>query len=160
MKKLNSIHFEEITVETLYIAVEIINSNPEYNQLENGKERRNLREVEDDLLNGRTKSLFIKLDDTYIGIIDYLLLNEKDQCPWLGLLMIHADYQGFGFGRQAYLIFEKEMVEKGLRVLRIGVLKENHTAQRFWHSVGFEYFKTARTNHAKEVDCYEKKVKN
>ncbi|EKN65943.1 GNAT family acetyltransferase [Neobacillus bataviensis LMG 21833] len=157
---MDSIHFEEITEETLYIVIEIINSNPEYIQLEHGKERRTLEEVKEDLLNGKTKSLFIKFDDTYIGIIDYLLLNEKDQCPWLGLLMIHADYQGFGFGRQAYFIFEKEMVEKGLRVLRIGVLKENHTAQRFWRSVGFEYFKTARSNHSNEVDCFEKKLKN
>ncbi len=31
-----SVQFEEITKETLYIALEIINSNPSYNVLENG----------------------------------------------------------------------------------------------------------------------------
>ncbi|MFZ7945903.1 GNAT family N-acetyltransferase [Neobacillus sp. 19] len=155
---MDSIHFEEITSETSYIALEIINSNPEYNQLENGKERRTLEEVKEELVNGKTKSLFIKLDDTYIGIIDYLPLNEKDQSPWLGLLMIHADYQGFGFGRLAYILFENEMAEKRCKVLRIGVLKGNQKAQRFWSSVGFKYFKTAQSNRANEVDCFEKKL--
>ncbi|MFF2449066.1 GNAT family N-acetyltransferase [Neobacillus sp. NPDC058068] len=155
---MDSIHFEEITEETLYIALEIINSNPGYNQLGNEKESRTLEEVKVELLNNKTKSLFIKLDDTYIGIVDYLLLNEKDQCPWLGLMIIHADYQGFGFGTQAYYKLEKELIDNGLSVLRVGILKENHHAQRFWSSLGFEYFKTAQSNHSNAVDCYEKKL--
>ncbi|MBU8880564.1 GNAT family N-acetyltransferase [Bacillus sp. FJAT-29790] len=153
---MDSISFEEITEETLYIALEIINSNPEYNQLEHGKERRTLEEVKEEFINDKTMSQFIKLDDTYIGVMDYLPLNEKDQYPWLGLLMIHADYQRFGFGKQAYFIFEKDMVEKGLEVIRIGVLKKNDRAQKFWVSVGFEYFKTAISNNSNEVDCFEK----
>ena len=70
--------------------------------------------MEEVFLNPITTSVFIKLDDTYIGVMDYLMENPKDQCPWLGLLMIHADYQGFGFGTQAYSLYESEMRERGL----------------------------------------------
>ncbi|QED46879.1 GNAT family N-acetyltransferase [Cytobacillus dafuensis] len=155
---MNLISFEEITEKTLYIAFEIVNSNQAYNQLEHGKERRTLEDVKEEFINDKTKSQFIKLDDTYIGIMDYLLMNETDQCPWLGLMMIHGDYQGFGFGTQAYLRFEKEMLEKGLSVIRIGVLKENYNARRFWELIGFEYFKTALSKNSIEVDCFEKKL--
>src|SRR4051794_30734741 len=104
-----SVQFEEITKETLYIALEIINSNPLYNVLENSKDKRELADMEEELLNPVSTSVFIKLDDTYIGVIDYLMENPKDQCPWLGLLIIHGDYQGFGFGTQAYALYESDM---------------------------------------------------
>src|SRR3954468_12535182 len=91
-----SIKFEEINKETLYIALEIINSNPQYNEMENRKKTRSLADVEKEFLNPNTTSAFIKLDDTYIGVIDYMLENLKDSFPWLGLLIIHEDYQGFG----------------------------------------------------------------
>ena len=120
-----SVQFEEITKETLYIALEIINSNPSYNVLENGKEKRELADMEEELLNPVSTSVFIKLDDTYIGIIDYLMENPKDQCPWLGLLIIHGDYQGFGFGTQAYALYESDMRKRGLKRIRLGVIKEN-----------------------------------
>ena len=43
--------------------------------------------------------------------------NQKDECPWLGLLIIHGDYQGFGFGTQAYALYESDM-KRGLKRIR------------------------------------------
>jgi GNAT superfamily N-acetyltransferase len=151
-----SVHFRRITSETLYIALEIINSNPEYNSMENGMEIRTLAEIEEDLLNPMTESVFIMLDDTYIGVMDYLMENPKDHCPWLGLLMIHGDYRGFGFGTQAYALYENMMLERGIPRVRIGVIKENMKAQEFWKSLGFNYYQTAKGLNDKEIFCYEK----
>jgi GNAT superfamily N-acetyltransferase len=151
-----SVHFEEITKETLYIALEIINSNSHYNLVENGRAHRELAEIEEELLNPDTTSVFIKLDDTYIGVMDYLLENPKDQCPWMGLLMIHGDYQGFGFGTQAYALYESGMRERGLVRTRIGVIRENVKAKQFWESLGFLYIKTAFSENGKEIFIYEK----
>jgi hypothetical protein len=39
------ISIEEIMLENLYIAVEIINSNPQYNMIENGRETRTENEI-------------------------------------------------------------------------------------------------------------------
>ncbi|MFP7299421.1 GNAT family N-acetyltransferase [Neobacillus niacini] len=150
------LYFEDITKETLYIALEIINSNSHYNMVENERPQRKLAEIEEEFLNPATKSLFIKLDDTYIGVMDYLMENPKDQCPWLGLLMIHGDYQGYGFGTQAYALYESEMRKRGLFRSRIGVIKENVKAMHFWESLGFLYIKTALSENGKEIFVYEK----
>lgn len=148
-------HFESISKETLYIALEIINSNPEYNLLENGNSERTLQEAEKDLLNPSTESNFIKLDDTYIGLMDYLEENPNDHFPWLGLLMIHRDYQGYGFGVQAFELYKKKFLKQSERV-RIGVLKENIKAHSFWKSLGFVSYKTSKSSFEKEIICYEK----
>lgn len=149
-------YFEEITKETLYIALEIVNSNPEYNILENGNELRNPSDIEEEFLNPETMSVFIKLEDTYIGVIDFLLENPKDHFPWLGLLMIHRDYQGFGFGAQAHALYEIEMRKRGIDQVRIGVLKENLKAKRFWESLGFLYIKPALSQNSKEIFIFQK----
>jgi RimJ/RimL family protein N-acetyltransferase len=151
-------YFEEITKETLYIAQEIVNSNPEYNECENGNVKRSPSEIEGEFLNPKTTSVFVKLDDTYIGVIDYLLENPKDNCPWLGLLMIHRDYQGYGFGQQAYALYENEMQSRGVERVRIGVISENTKAHRFWMKLGFLYIKTAIWENGKEIFCYEKNL--
>ncbi|MEH7484825.1 GNAT family N-acetyltransferase [Neobacillus drentensis] len=151
-------HFEEVTKETLFIALEMINSNPEYNIFENGKEARTLADMEEEFLNPNSNSAFIKLDDTYIGIIDYLLENPKDHYPWLGLLLLHSDYQGYGFGAQAFAVYEHEMLNRGMKCVRIGILKENKKAQRFWESLGFIYYSTATTQKGTGIFCYEKQI--
>jgi RimJ/RimL family protein N-acetyltransferase len=150
--------FEVVTKETLYIALEMINSNPEYNIYENGKEARTLADMEEEFLNPSSISSFIKLDDTYIGIIDYLLENPKDHYPWLGLLLLHGDYQGYGFGAQAFALYENEMLKRGKSRVRIGVLKENKKAKRFWESLGFNYYNTATTQNGSGIFCYEKQI--
>ncbi|MEC1525307.1 GNAT family N-acetyltransferase [Neobacillus niacini] len=151
-----SVQFEEITKETLYIALEMINSNPEYNLVENGIALRELADIKEEFLNQETISVFIKLDETYIGVMDYLLENPKDQSPWLGLLMIHRDYQGFGFGAQAYALYESEMHNRGLKCVRLGVIKENVKAKQFWESLGFLNIKTAFNENGKEILVFEK----
>ncbi|PLS02758.1 GNAT family N-acetyltransferase [Neobacillus cucumis] len=153
-----SISFEELTKETLYIALEIINSNPQYNVMENGNKTRSLAELNKELLNPHTISAFIKLDDTYIGVIDYMLENPKDSLPWLGLLIIHSDYQGFGFGSQAYELYESEIKNRGLDKVRIGVLQENTKAQHFWESLGFVYYITSNAENESGILCYEKQI--
>lgn len=153
-----SMYFEQVSKETLYIALEIINSNPTYNVLENGKSTRGLTEIEEEFINPKTISLFIKVDDTYIGLLDFLMENPNDQLPWLGLLMIHSDYHGYGFGSQAYAQYENDLLESGVHCVRIGVINENIKAHTFWELLGFSYFKTVVGQNRKEILCYEKRL--
>jgi GNAT superfamily N-acetyltransferase len=152
-------YFEKISEETLYIALEIINSNPTYNVFENGQLQRTLTEIDADFKNPITNSEFIKLDDTYIGLVDYLMENPKDQLPWLGLLMIHGDYHSHGFGKQAFALYENEMVKRGVKQVRLGVIKENAKAHTFWKSLGFVFYKTTIGEFGNEIWCYEKKLR-
>ena len=85
--------FKLITEDLLEIVLEILNSNPHYNILANGNPSRTIEEVRKEFINQISESYLIKLDDKYIGIIDFLANNPNDNHPWIGLLMIHGDYQ-------------------------------------------------------------------
>jgi RimJ/RimL family protein N-acetyltransferase len=149
------ISFEPIIEEKLYIAQEIINSNKDYLLLENGKDSKPIEEIKKELLNPLTISYFIKLDETYIGVIDYMKENQNDKLPWLGLHMIHNDYQGFGFGTSAYLQFEQELIKQKVKKLRLGVINSNEKAKSFWEGLGFTFYKTSEKN-LLVINCYEK----
>jgi RimJ/RimL family protein N-acetyltransferase len=158
-KNMPNLTFEEITEELLSIAQKIVNSNTEYNLLENGREIRSLEELKDEFLNPLTRSVFIKQDGTYIGVMDYLDENPKDHYPWLGLLMIDLEVQGRGYAKQAYQHYEKEMINLGKTAVRLGVLKGNKKAKQFWESIGFVFYETKPYKEDRQVDCYEKELK-
>ncbi|WP_078414752.1 GNAT family N-acetyltransferase [Priestia abyssalis] len=149
------ISFELITEETLYIALELLNSNEEYNRLENGQATRTEEEVRAEYMNKKTISLFIKADDTYIGLIDFMDKNEKDGYPWIGSFIIHRDYHGYGYGTQAYFQFEQWMIEHDVSAVRLGVLQQNPKARAFWERAGFQYY-TTKPLGKNQVDCFEK----
>lgn len=149
------ITFEPITEETLYIAKEILNSNREYNVLENGKPDRSDEEVKEEFQYDKSTNVFVKADDTYIGVIQYLLLNPKDQTTWIGLFMIHSDYHGFGYGLMAYNAFEEVIRTESTPKLRLAVLEKNEIAKNFWKRVGFSFYDKSKVKE-NNVDCYEK----
>lgn len=151
------ITLEPIKAETLYIAKEIINSNKAYNLMENGNDTRSDEEIKKQFLQKDSESYFLKADDTYIGIVDFMLNNLKDDTPWIGLFIIHHDYQGYGYGSIAYDNLEQHLHNRGLVKLRLAILQENEGAKRFWESFGYRYFRTGEAN-GQTVDCYEKDI--
>ncbi|MFX3630008.1 MAG: GNAT family N-acetyltransferase [Ectobacillus sp.] len=150
--------FERVTEQQLDIIREIIHSNRTYNEWENGSPVRTDEELKKEYFhnNPNRYTYFIKADETYIGLLEYLERNEKDGLPWLGLLIIHGDYQGYGFGTNAYYTLEDQLKQKGITRLRLGILRKNVKAKVFWESLGFSYFETKSSNKGILVDCYEK----
>ena len=155
---MRTIIFEEITSDKLTVFQEIVHSNKSYNLLENGRGNRTTEELKEEFLNSITKSMFIKLENNYIGVIDYLDENPKDGFPWLGLLMIHGDQQGKGYAKLAFAKYESELLQTGKSSVRLGVLKGNAKAKQFWESLGFTYYETKPFKANKEVDCYQKVI--
>lgn len=156
------INFEKINIELIDVIVEITNSNPDYNQIENGISTRSIDEIKKEYFDtsNQSETYFIKLDDTYIGLIDFLEHNPRDGFPWLGLLMIHRDYQGYGFGSNAFILFEENIKIKGIPSIRLGILPKNASAKSFWKSHGFDYVENKTSTNGLEVEIYEKKYKN
>ncbi|MFS0782538.1 GNAT family N-acetyltransferase [Bacillus sp. 1P06AnD] len=149
------IHFEPVTRDSLYIISEIVNSNDHYNKMENGHSERTEEELLKEFFDCKDHHLFIKADDTYIGLLSYLDPNPKDETPWIGLFMIHKDYQGFGYGTMAYIAFEEKWKQEGKNKIRLGVLEQNTKAKTFWESHHYRYYKTAQLK-GNTVLCYEK----
>jgi GNAT superfamily N-acetyltransferase len=149
--------FQPITEELLDIVLDIVNSNSHYNILENGKPVRTMEEVRIEFLNQDTESYLISVENRYIGIIDFLKNNPNDNCPWIGLLMIHGNYHSKGYGRAAYHTFEEILRRRGFDKVRIGVLSDNTGAKIFWTSLGFQTYASKRWQ-GKAIECYEKEL--
>jgi GNAT superfamily N-acetyltransferase len=151
------IYFEKIVPDTIAIALEIVNSNPEYNCMENGSPVRIFDDVKSEFLNPETDSFFIKIDKDYIGLIDFLHKNSNDGFPWIGLLMIHGDQHSQGYGAKSYQVFEEKLKEFNFDSIRLGVLQTNQRAKGFWTRMGYKFVTTKLWNN-KKVDVYEKRV--
>lgn len=149
--------FQPITEDLLGIVLEILNSNTRYNVLENGNPLRTIEEVRNDFLNQNSESYLIFLDNKYTGIIDFLKNNPNDNCPWIGLLMIHGEYHYTGYGRLAYNLFEEKLKQQSCNKVRIGILQENIIAKKFWTSLGFKFYEYKQWNE-KTIECYEKQL--
>ncbi|MDR4984819.1 GNAT family N-acetyltransferase [Bacillus cereus] len=76
----------------------------------------------------------VKVDDTYIGVIDYSVQEEN---AILSQLIIHFDYQGYGYGTNTYFTLEEMMKQRGIKEIK--VLQEQLTEQAtsFIESFGF-----------------------
>ena len=149
--------FQPITEDLLDIVVEILNSNTHYNILENGVPSRTIEEVKNEFLNQDTESYLIFLENKYIGIIDFLKNNPNDNCPWIGLLMIHGEYHSKGYGKMAYNLFEEKLKLQNCNKVRIGILQENKTAKKFWTSLGFKFYASKQWKD-KTIECFEKQL--
>lgn len=151
------ISFQPITEDLLEFVIEILNSNSHYNILENGRPFRTIEEARSEFLNETTNSYLIILENKYIGLIDFLKNNPKDNCPWIGLLMIHRDYHSMGYGKKAYFSFEKILKQQNFNSIRIGILKENIVAKKYWKSLGFKFYGNSQWKE-KIIECFEKQL--
>ncbi len=151
------ISFQPITEDLLEFVLEIFNSNSYYNILENGNPLRSMEEVRSICLNQVTDSYLIVLGNKYIGIIDFLKSNPNDNCPWVGLLMIHEDYHSMGHGKTAYVYFEEKLKKQNFNNIWIGILQENIRAKKYWASLGFKFYKNSQLE-GKLIECFEKQL--
>src|SRR5690242_7435425 len=149
--------FEPITENSIELALEIVNSNSTYNILENGNPLRSKEEVISEFLNTISDSFLIIMENKYIGIIDFLNNNPKDNHPWIGLLMIKGDFHSLGYGKKAYASFEDKLKKQKFYKVRIGVLQENLIAIEFWKSLGFMFYGNSNWR-GKAVNCFEKQL--
>ncbi len=149
--------FQAITEDMLGLVLEIVNSNTDYNMLENGNAHRTLEEVRRMFLNQTTDSYIIVLNNKYIGLVDFLKTNPKDNTPWIGLFMIHGNHHSKGYGKRAYTSFEEELKKQCFAKVRIGILSKNISAKKYWTSMGFAFYAISQWE-GQPIECFEKSL--
>ncbi|MCP1123615.1 GNAT family N-acetyltransferase [Bacillus sp. 3103sda1] len=77
----------------------------------------------------------IKADDTYVGIIDYTLQQNK---AILSYLLIHHDYEGYGYGTNAYYTFEEIVKRDDVEEIEITLIDKNERVKAFFEQLGFQ----------------------
>lgn len=150
---------ERVTESHLDVIREIIHSNPAYTEWEN-EYRCTDEEFEHQLFHSvpNRDIYFIKADDTYIGLLDYMKSSKRDGYVCLNLLVIHGDYQGYGYGTNAYFLIENMFKEKGITGLEIAIPKQNKKAKRFWEGLGFVFLAEKQVSTGNTIDHFEKQL--
>ncbi|MEH7884955.1 GNAT family N-acetyltransferase [Bacillus sp. JJ1609] len=136
--------FYKSNKEMISIEMEIMNSHPDYNLLADGKrflaDEDLLEEHEEEEELDKERYL-LKVDDAFIGIIDFIMENPRDKKPWLGLLIIHNDWTQKSFAGKALAIYEELMRSRNIKEVRLGCFTANTTGMKFWERNGFHKVK-------------------
>jgi predicted acetyltransferase len=150
-------HLENVENDKIYILEEIYISNISYFRLEKPDICINTQFIEEDLRmeDNNISNYFIKLDDTYVGFVQVMLVNPNDNCTWIGLLLIHSDYQNFGLGTNAVNLVLNNYSKKGYKIFRVGILLNNAKANKFWKCLNFNYVENKISSIGKEVEVLE-----
>jgi RimJ/RimL family protein N-acetyltransferase len=138
------LEFYKSNIEMIQIEMEIMNSHPEYNLLADGKKFlavEDLLEEHEEEEELDKERYLIKVDDAYIGIIDFIMENPRDKMPWLGLLIIHRDWTRKTYAEMALAIYEGLMRNRNINEVRLGCFAENLAGISFWEKHGFTKLK-------------------
>lgn len=126
--------------DMITIELDIMNSHPEYNLLSDGKKyltKEDMMEEHDEGNELEKERYLIKYEDQYIGIIDFIMENPRDQMPWLGLLIIHKDWNNKSLAKLALSKYVEIMRSRNISEVRLGCYAENTKGIHFWKNNGF-----------------------
>ncbi|WP_246118814.1 GNAT family N-acetyltransferase [Alkalibacillus haloalkaliphilus] len=149
-------HRDQVSIEK-----KIFNSNPEYNYIAFDKrylEANDILYQYEEAVELKTNRYLISLDEEPIGIIEYGMLSPRAHKPWLSLLLIDKEYQGLGYAKESYFLYEDLMRDKGVKSIQIAVHAINKKALDFWIPLGFEKY-DERIYEQKLYYSFEKKLK-
>jgi len=86
---------------------------------------------------------------TMIAVLD-MVSDYKVKGEWtIGLMMITPAERGKGFGRHLHDLACDIARRHGASVMRLGVMKENHAARRFWRGLGYQEMEIVRRRYDK-----------
>ena len=86
-----------------------------------------------------SRCLLIRLAEggEIVGIAALVAPHPEAGCPWIGLLLIDAQWQGQGIGAETASLLEDMLAAEGWQEARLSVLKANPRAKRFWERRGY-----------------------
>ncbi|MGG2055085.1 GNAT family N-acetyltransferase [Lysinibacillus pakistanensis] len=147
--------------ELLDEEVTILNSDYFFNQISKNKDVYTKEEILDIIQESQrigAERFLIQKDNQYVGILELLMKNPNDGYPWLGLLQIHKDTQGHGYGNEVMDLFYTIMQERGVKTFRLGVIDVNEPGHRFWKRQGMIPVKSVIDKDGKKIIVYEKDI--
>ncbi len=121
----------------------VFNSNADYLEAAEDKERYQLEDVELYLWqettreNSRCLAIRLKESGELIGTACLLVPHPREPAPWIGLLLLRRDQQRRGLGAEAAAAIEAALVDEGWEEVHLAVLTSRPEARRFWERQGY-----------------------
>ncbi|MGP4081398.1 GNAT family N-acetyltransferase [Pseudalkalibacillus sp. R45] len=141
--------------------LEIMNSNPQFNLWSTDKSLMDdadvLKEHEESEQLGSMRWI-VQYGEDMTGLIDYLPENPKDGFPWIGLFVVHSDFQGTGLASSAYALLEEKLKSYGHTEIRLAILEKNKPGKRFWEKQGFEKYSDGELD-GRRIEKWRKELK-
>lgn len=153
--------FEKSLPEHVGIEKSISDSNPFFNRISKGKEHFTTEEVLEEIRQAArmgAERFIVKEGTVPVAVLEYLMLNPKDQCTWLGLLQVKKEYHGKGYGTRILQQFEQLLRDKRVKKYRLGVIAENEPARQFWKKQGFQKVAFKINEDSREIIICEKEL--
>ncbi|MFJ7919763.1 GNAT family N-acetyltransferase [Lysinibacillus fusiformis] len=122
---------------------DIMNSNQEYNLIAYDKKvlgDEDILEIHEETAELQIERYLVKKGDDFIAILDYGMSSPRHQKPWISLLAVHKKYQGLGYAKKIYMLYEERMRSRKVNCIHIAVHSTNKNAVNFWSSLGFIQF--------------------
>jgi len=143
------LQIREVTANDLPTLLLVYTSNPEFVRQNEGSEgeigRYDLARWQRDwhilqMMPGSHRlGCYLKVDNTPVGLIDFLEENQDDGKPWIGTLIIHKNFQRQGLGTEAFQCFINHFRQHtAWNVLRAGVKEQNSAGLAFLKHLGFQ----------------------
>lgn len=125
--------------------MEVYNSNPGYNLLRNGTDTYSLAELETEYNSTLTIPmgywLTLSRAATIIGAMHLIVSPPTEPKSWISQLLLHANHQRQGLGREAVRLAEEHCLNKGRSQIHHGVMAHNEPALLFWGKLGYEQYR-------------------
>jgi RimJ/RimL family protein N-acetyltransferase len=86
--------------------------------------------------------IFLKQTGELIGVLDWMDENPSDGQPWIGLVMIRADWQRRGLAAEAFGGLADRLRSRGMSVLRAAVIQRNRAGRALAELLGFQTVST------------------
>ena len=132
--------------DELELLLDVYASNPQYLQLTEGSAGEpghyDLGMLERDVAMAQMTpgrhiaSIHLKEIDDLVGVLDWMEENPFDGMPWIGLVMIHADWQRQGLASEAIAALA-EVCSRGSSALRAAVIARNNAGRALADRLGF-----------------------
>ena len=132
-----------VTKENCAEALAVYTSNQAYFHLCSGRKAglesiyENLDTIPPDLEPEKKVTIGFWDGEVCIGNLDFLLTYPNPDCLYVGLLLIHQNYQGKQVGQQVFEALRNTARQFGLYTLLLAVVEENIGALKFWEKMGF-----------------------
>ncbi|RYL87586.1 N-acetyltransferase [Sporolactobacillus sp. THM7-4] len=146
-KRLYAKLIEKNQLDELY---QIYKSNKEYLQFTEGTsdgvgvytKEQMLRDFQlAELMGRKTLGIFLRDNMKIVGVMDYMEKAQDDK-PWIGLIMIHGEYQRNGYGSEFLKALLQWGQSEGWQEIRISVIENNYASLNFLKKAGFKPFST------------------
>lgn len=78
-----------------------------------------------------------------VAVVDLLLGYPRQDCLWIGLLLVHSDFHGKGAGSFIVKSIIQASEKAGFKEISLGVMEGNGSVVLFWEKMDFIHIRTS-----------------